>query len=244
MATTKPAWRTAQLAGLLTALAFAISGCLDVRSTLDVRADSTVSGELLLLAKKADLEKQGDVAGTFATWRDQVPDLPPGTESVYDQDGMYGTRLGFDDVSFEEFNQGKALRLRREGDRVVFSLSLDPAGYVRPDRTLKDTAALLETMRFDIKVTLPGTVDRHNGTLSGRTVSWRLGKGTKAAELRAESVVPTPSPTPAPTTTPTSTRSAPDSAAVRVPWQLAGGAVLVAAGLVLGVLAWRRRGST
>lgn len=228
--------RTAGLLAALTVLALALSGCLDVRSTLDVQADDTVSGELLLLAKRADLEKQGDVAGTFATWREQVPSLPPGAETVYDRDGMYGTRIGFEDVSFAEFNQGKALRLRREGNRVVFSLSLDPAGYVRPDRTLKDTKALLETMRFDIKVTLPGTVDRHNGTLTGRTVSWRLDKGTQVTELRAESIAPTP------TTTPTrGARTAPAQSDVHLPWQLAAGAGLVAIGLLLGALAWRRR---
>jgi hypothetical protein len=220
---------------VLAVLALALSGCLDVRSSLVVAPNNTVSGQLLLLADRAQLdEQQGSLAEAFAKWRVELPDLPPGEESVYDEGGKYGTRIQFDAVSFDDFSQGRTLQLKREGNRIVFSLSLDPAGYVRPNRPLKDARSLLETMSFDIKVTMPGKVLRHNGTLSGRTVSWKLGKGTEAAELRAESVLPTPTPSPKPTATESAAESRPL-------WPLIGGGVLVAAGLVLGVLAWRRR---
>jgi hypothetical protein len=220
---------------VLAVLALALSGCLDVRSSLVIAPNNTVSGQLLLLADRAQVdEQQGSLAEAFAKWRAELPDLPPGEESVYDEGGKYGTRIQFDAVSFDDFSQGRALRLKREGNRVVFSLSLDPAAYVRPNRPVKDVRSLLETMSFDIKVTMPGKVLRHNGTLSGRTVSWKLGKGTEAAELRAESVLPTSSPSPKPTGTVSTAESRPL-------WPLIGGGVLVAAGLVLGVLAWRRR---
>lgn len=221
---------------ILAVLALALSGCLDVRSSLVVAPDNTVSGDLLLLADRAQLaEEQGSLAEAFARWRAELPDLPPGERSVYDEGGKYGTRIRLTAVSFEDFSQGAALRLEREGNRIVFSLSLDPQAYVRPDRSLKDTRSLLETMTFDIKVTMPGKVQRHNGTLSGRTVSWKLGKGTEAAELRAESVLPTSSPSPKPT------RAAESTSEPRPRWPLVGGGILVAAGIVVGVLAWRRR---
>lgn len=225
-----------RLAAVLAVLMLTLSGCLDVRSSLVVAPDNTVSGELLLLADRTQLSEQdGSLAEAFAKWRAELPDLPPGEESVYDEGGKYGTRIRFDALPFDDFSQGNALQLRREGNRIVFSLSLDPATYVRPNRPLKDARSLLETMTFDIKVTLPGKVQRHNGTLTGRTVSWKLGKGTEAAELRAESVLPSPSPSPKPSV---AGESAPGS---RPWWPLLGGGVLVAAGLVVGVLAWRRR---
>ncbi|WP_460522136.1 LppM family (lipo)protein [Flindersiella endophytica] len=217
-------------------MALALSGCLDVRSSLVVAPNNTVSGELLLLADRSQLsEEEGSLAESFAKWRAELPDLPPGEESVYDEGGKYGTRIRFSSLSFDDFSQGKALQLMRKGNRVIFSLSLDPAAYVRPNRPLKDARSLLETMTFDIKVTLPGKVQRHNGSLSGRTVSWQLGKGTEASELRAESVLPVSTPSPKPAA---ATDSTLDS---RPRWPLIGGGILIAAGLVLGVLAWRRR---
>ncbi|MEV0003600.1 DUF3153 domain-containing protein [Micromonospora sp. NPDC050980] len=223
------------------ALVAALSGCMQLNLGLTVNADDTISGQLLLTAQKSVLKQRNpDAAVAFAELRQNIPTLPAGTETRYEDATFYGIQITYRKTPLAQFTS-ESVNLVRDDDLYRFSLPLDPKKYGGKvaEQDPRNQQAFMTLMSFEISVTFPGRVLDTNGETTGRSVSWKVvANQPKPAELRAVAEAP-----PAP----------PTSAVAAVvdggsfPWlPVVGGAVvllLVGAGVVVLLLRRRRGGS-
>ncbi|GAA4888768.1 LppM family (lipo)protein [Actinomycetospora straminea] len=158
------------LAVLLALVGVLGAGCVRVRAGLAVSPDDRVSGVVDIATPDGSPGGQGPPL--------QVPDDLSGDVSVerYEQDGYIGSRLQFDDLSFDDVTRvlpaispstGTAVRvqMRRAGDRVVVSGQVDL------------TRVSPESSDVQLKMAFPGTIRQTDGTASQGVISWTFQPG-------------------------------------------------------------------
>ncbi|AXO34856.1 hypothetical protein MicB006_2575 [Micromonospora sp. B006] len=205
---------------------------------LTVNDDDTVSGQLLLTAPKSVLKQRNpDPAVAFAQLRPNIPSLPPGAESRYEDATSYGIQITYRKTPLAQFTS-ESVNLVRDDDLYRFSLPLDPKKYggMIGQQDPRQQQAFMTLMAFEISVTFPGRVLDTNGTVTGRSVSWKVvANQPKPAELRAVAQAPPP-----PATSPAAVVTGNGS----FPWLPVVGAVVVlllVAAVALVLLMRRRR---
>ncbi|MFD4208094.1 LppM family (lipo)protein [Micromonospora tulbaghiae] len=220
------------------ALVAILSGCMQLNLGLTVNDDDTVSGQLLLTAPKSVLKQRNpDPAVAFAELRPNIPSLPPGAETRYEDATSYGIQITYRKTPLAQFTS-ESVNLVRDEDLIRFSLPLDPNKYGGKvgQQDPRQQQAFMTLMAFEISVTFPGRVLDTNGTVTGRSVSWKvIANQPKPAELRAVAQAPPP-----PATSPAAVVTGNGS----FPWLpvVAGVVVLLlVAGVVLVLLLRRRR---
>ncbi|MET8195228.1 LppM family (lipo)protein [Micromonospora sp. NPDC005686] len=229
--------RAFRLAACL-ALVATLSGYTQLNLGLTVNDDDTVSGQLLLTAPKSVLQQRNpDLALAFAELRPKFPSLPPGAETPYESDTSYGIQITYRKTPLAQFT-GEDVNFTRDGDLYRFSLPLDPKKYGgkigRQDPRLRPAFTTL--MAFEISVTFPGRVLDTNGTVTGRSVTWKVAANQpKPAELRAVAQASPPSAT-SPATVVTGDGSLP-----WLPLAVAVAVLVLVAAVVLVLLRRRRR---
>lgn len=164
--------RTLVLLAVLLALVGVLgAGCVRVRAGMAVSPDDRVSGVVDIATP------DGAPGGSGPPL--QVPDDLSGDVSVerYEQDGYIGSRLRFDDLSFDDVTRvlpavspsaGQAVRvqMRRSGDRVVVSGQVDL------------TRVSPESSDVQLKIAFPGEIRQTDGTYANGVVSWTFQPGT------------------------------------------------------------------
>ncbi|MDG4800486.1 DUF3153 domain-containing protein [Micromonospora sp. WMMD980] len=223
------------------ALVAALSGCMQLNLGLTVNPDDTISGQLLLTAQKSVLKQRNpDVAVAFAELRQNIPTLPAGTETRYEDPNYYGIQISYRRTPLAQFTS-ESVNLVRDGDLYRFSLPLDPKKYGGKvaEQDPRNQQAFMTLMSFEISVTFPGRVLDTNGTRTGRSVSWKvIANQPKPAELRAVAEAPPP---------PATSAAAAVVSGGSFPWLLVVGAVVVlllVAAVVVVLLLRRRRGGS
>jgi hypothetical protein len=216
----------------------ALSGCMQLNMGFTVNADDTVDGQLLLTAQKSLLTSQNkSVAAAFAELRQNIPALPPGEETGYEDSKLFGTQISYHRAPLKNFDS-ESVKLVRDGDFYRFTLPLDPKKYGGKvaQQNPQNQQNFLRLMSFEISVTFPGRVIDSNGTVNGRSVSWKVDSNQdKPAELRAVAEAP-----PRPSTSPAAA-----GGGGGFPWLLvAGGLFLLLLISAVGVLLLRRRRPT
>lgn len=216
------------------ALVAALSGCMQLNLGLTVNPDDTVTGQLLVTADRDLLKGQNpDVHTAFVDMRRQLPTLPAGNESRYEGAKFYGVQVTYRKKPLSQFTSD-SVKLIRIGDRYRFSFPLNPESYAGkiPEQDLETVRAYITLMSIEISVTFPGRVLSANGTVIGRSVSWKITSNqVKPAELVAEAEAP-PRPSGA---------GAETAAAGGFPWLLVvGGVVVLLLVAVVVVLLLRR----
>jgi hypothetical protein len=183
--TLPPARRSAVvLAVVLALVALLGTGCVRVRAGMALSPDDTVSGTIDIGTP------DGTPAGTGPPL--QVPPDLSGDVSVerYEQDGYIGSRVTFEDLSFDEVSRllpqisptttsSVRLQLRRAGDRVVLSGQVDL------------TRVSPESADVQLKIAFPGPVRQTDGTVSQGVVSWTFPAGA-VGEVNAVAEYPDP----------------------------------------------------
>ncbi|PZF83491.1 LppM family (lipo)protein, partial [Micromonospora deserti] len=175
------------------ALLPALAGCMQLNMGLIVKADDTVDGQLLLTAQKSLLTSGNrTVEAGFAELRQNIPALPPGEETRYEDAKLFGTQISYSNTPLDDFSS-ESVRLVREGDLYRFTLPLDPKKYGGKvaEQNPQNQQAFMRLMSFEISVSFPGRVLDSNGTVTGRSVSWKVGSNQeKPTELRAVAEAP------------------------------------------------------
>ncbi|WP_319464215.1 LppM family (lipo)protein [Micromonospora sp. RTP1Z1] len=242
------------------ALVAALSGCMQLNLGLTVNADDTVDGQLLLTGEKSLLRSadpgpvlrpgnperpvlkpwRNNIPAAFDELRRNIPALPAGDESRYENAQFYGVLISYREKPLSEFTS-ESVNLVRDGDLYRFTLPLDPTKYSGKvaQHDPQTQQAFLQLMSFEISVTFPGRVIDTNGTVDGRSVSWKVvANQPKPAELRAiAEAPPRPSASGAGATAPAGDGSS-------FPWlPVVGGVLLLLLVAVVVVLLLRRRGS-
>ncbi|MFI6240176.1 LppM family (lipo)protein [Micromonospora sp. NPDC050795] len=215
----------------------ALSGCMQLNMGLTVNADDTVDGQLLLTAQKSVLSSRNkNLPVAFAELRQNIPALPAGEETLYQDDTFYGSQISYRKAPLAGFDT-ESVKLVRDGDLYRFTLPLDPKKYGGKvaEQNPQNQQAFLKLMSFEISVTFPGRVIDSNGTVNGRSVSWKVDSNQdKPAELRAVAEAP-----PRPSTSPVAAGEEDDGG---FPWLLVvGGVLLLLLLAAVGVLLIRRR---
>ncbi|MBQ1071460.1 DUF3153 domain-containing protein, partial [Micromonospora sp. D75] len=162
---------------------------------LTVNDDDTVSGQLLLTAPKSVLKQRNpDPAVAFAELRPNIPSLPPGAETRYEDATSYGIQITYRKTPLAQFTS-ESVNLVRDDDLYRFSLPLDPKKYGGKfgQQDPRQQQAFMTLMAFEISVTFPGRVLDTNGTVTGRSVTWKVvANQPKPSELRAVAQAPPP----------------------------------------------------
>ncbi|GIJ20395.1 LppM family (lipo)protein [Micromonospora lutea] len=189
-------WRIRTLRGAAClALAATLSSCMQLNAGLTVNADDTVSGQLLLTAERKFLTlNDRPVEAGFAELRQNIPALPAGPETPYEDATHFGSQINYRNVPLEQFDS-ESLSIVRTGDRYVFTLPLDPKKYGGKvaEQDPKNQERFMSLMSFEIAVTFPGRVldASTGGQVNDRSVTWRVNPNEpKPAELRAVAEAP------------------------------------------------------
>ncbi|WP_308257814.1 DUF3153 domain-containing protein [Pseudonocardia lacus] len=151
------------MAGLL------VGGCARVRTALAVQPDDTVAGEVVVATPEQNPEDKGPKIAL-------PPELADAVDvREYRQDGYVGSLLRFSDLTFEQVGQlnrvagdagaGAALELRRQGNRVIVTGSVDL------------TTVSVDKADFQLKISFPGEVTDTDGDADSGTVSWTFTPG-------------------------------------------------------------------
>ncbi len=143
---------------------------------LTVNADDTVDGQLLLTAQKSVLSgRNKNLPVAFAELRQNIPALPAGEETLYQDATFYGSQISYRKAPLAGFDT-ESVKLVRDGDLYRFTLPLDPKKYGGKvaEQNPQNQQAFLKLMSFEISVTFPGRVIDSNGTVNGRSVSWKV----------------------------------------------------------------------
>ncbi|MFC4147471.1 LppM family (lipo)protein [Micromonospora mangrovi] len=221
------------------ALVAALAGCMQLNLGLTVAADDTVSGQLLLTAEKSLLRsRNGDVSAAFTELRQNIPTLPAGTETRYEDSRYYGILIAYRQKPLREFTS-ESVNLVRDGDLYRFTLPLDPKKYGGKvaEQDPRNQQAFMTLMSFEISVTFPGRVLDTNGTVTGRSVSWKVvANQPKPAELRAVAEAP-----PQPSTSGPGAAAPTGDDGGSFPWLLVGAGVVIALLVAVVVVLLLRR---
>lgn len=192
--------RTAVLA---IALLFALSGCVKLDMDMNVRADNTVDGTLIVAVDKellratgqteADFLKQVETQGPFSA-KDR-PKHGSFSQRPYNAGGKIGQAYTFTGVPLSEFGGGAdGLSIIRRGDRFFVTGVVDMTTDTPTDPQEKAIAERFKkTAETRIRMTFPGEVLKSNGKIDGRSVTWhpKIGeKTTLTAEARTSAIIP------------------------------------------------------
>jgi hypothetical protein len=146
-----------------------LGGCARVRTALAVQPDDTVAGEVVIATPEQNPEDKGPKITVPEELADSVD------VGEYRQDGYVGSLLRFSNLTFEQVGQlnrvagesgdGSELELRRQGNRVIVTGSLDL------------TTVPVDKADFQLKISFPGEVTEANGEADSGTVSWTFTPG-------------------------------------------------------------------
>lgn len=155
-------WRTA-LAALSATAILLLGGCVQLNSSMTISDDDLVSGQLLVSAQPSD--RNGPVQlRPPRELSDRVQVTP------YSRDGRTGSRLSFQDLSFEEVEQlGQALS--PSGSRYRMHLSRS-GSLVHFDASVDLTPLTNTNSSFQIEISAPGEITTSNGQESAGMVRW------------------------------------------------------------------------
>jgi hypothetical protein len=170
-----------------------LTGCLKIDIGLTVHGNDTVSGSAILGIDKRVVALTGQSEDEIIRSMTENSDtqLPPGARTEqYRDDTFIGVRVIFDNVTLADFNSDSTgpgdLRIEHTEGQFRVTGNVDLSDVDMSDPALSNIAGSFQTR---VAITMPGRVVEHNGSLSGRTVTWHPAAG-EITEIRAVSAEP------------------------------------------------------
>lgn len=155
-------------------LGLLLAGCGRFHVTLEVNADNTVNGEIIVAMIVGDDDNAAENARTAADDLEQrllpgLRDADGVTLESYDDDGYLGTRLILLGTPVSAFEGSDVFTLQRDGDVFQFRGSVELT-----DEAAADDDIVPDDGERDVIVSLrfPGEVTSHNGESSSNRVEW------------------------------------------------------------------------
>jgi len=163
-----------------------LAGCIRFQADLTISADDTVSGQIIVAVVVNDDAEEGEaIAAQRAVDLEVslVPELSGAvgvTRSEYAEDGFIGSRFELREApltAFADTGNAEGLTIVRSGDRILLAGSLNASGIegeandTAPNETAPSGDAE-PSGDISVVVTFPGEVLSHDGSQSGRTVTW------------------------------------------------------------------------
>ena len=186
--------RTTLIAATAILGALALTGCLREDGTYVLNEDNTVDGTIVLALDANYADPTNPVSPFDAN--DIASHYVHATVSNLGQPGWVGDRISFVDepiTTFVTATEDWEITVSRVGAQyVVTGAAIDPN-----DASSKQTVSD-EGGSMTLKVTFPGKVSEHNGSLSGRTVTWNMLTQDAAPYARGDAVPAAAAPPPAP----------------------------------------------
>ncbi len=188
---------------LALALLFALTGCVKLDMDMNVQADDTIDGTLIIAVDKELLKATGQ---SEAALLKQIEQQGPfsgenrpkgGSFSVrpYNSGGKIGQAYTFSAVPLSQFGGGQGgLSITRKGDRFFVAGVVDMTTDTPQTPEEKAVAARFgKTAETRIRITFPGEVLKSNGKIDGRSVTWNPKIGQRSmltAEARTSEIIP------------------------------------------------------
>ena len=189
--------RRTPLAWAVTAVlvVLALSGCGRVTTDIAVHEDGTYDLSMILAGDETELATAGYTPEAFSTLLTDELASQPGIEdfvvSDYRQDGYAGVQVTGEDVPGDDVGVFGRSVVTTDADGVRFALQYPISiitGSLPPEQT--------EAVEIRTRVSFPGPVTDHNGTLvDDVTVEW-TGAGSTDLDYTASSAVTGAGPTP------------------------------------------------
>lgn len=180
---------------MLLALCLALlSGCLRYTEALSIGKDDTVSGIVVIAARKpgADGSSARPAVPVGQTLPQPVSSSPSIQVSTFDHEYESGYKVTFRYATFDEVaafaplgEKGGALKISRSGDELSISMTIDLTYAAKAE----DIEYFKKTAKATVSLTVPGEVLSSNGEVSGQTITWTLAPlelNTIEATVRSE----------------------------------------------------------
>ena len=187
--------RTIRVAAVAAFAALALSACLRQEATYVLQEDNTVDGNIVFAVH--DDYTEGTTSGMDHTQLEA--DMNNETVAPLNEPPWIGERVTFvgEPISGAYFSNAPVddwdIKVERIGDQfIVTGAPIDPADEGSKQTVIDEGGAMW------VKVTFPGEVLEHNGSLSGKTVTWDMTTQSAAPYARGMAVPPAPEPAPEP----------------------------------------------
>lgn len=174
-------------------LTVVLSGCVKADMELTVRPDDQVDG-VIVMAVDRGFAAEGDQgqAALLAGLRARIfQGARPGAhEQPYADDRYVGTKVVVDRMTLLDFDRSTGdggVKVVHKGGRFELSGRVDTTDLSAAVASASpaDARRIADSFDVAIEVTFPGRVVSANGTVSGRTVTWRPRLGERV-DLAAE----------------------------------------------------------
>lgn len=165
---------------LLLAVVLGLSGCMKLEGELEVHADDTVSGTVIVGVSTVWAEGNGqDPLALQNIMIEELATTPDSgvTGEPYDDDDFVGMVLTLDEVEISRIEEATSGALIIDSDENGYAIG---GRFTDLDTTAPDPAGEGEVptpWTVDLAVTFPAEVTDHDGERDGRTVSWELQPG-------------------------------------------------------------------
>lgn len=165
---------------------FALSGCFKMDTEIEVHADDTVSGSMVMAMEKDAMEAMSSMGSEGSGEAEdffKADDVPEGaTVEAYDDGEFVGQKMTFEGIALADLMESadapddEKWSLTHEGDIYTFKGAMDMTYE-------DDEAAMMEKMMKDaelrVAITFPGKITDTNGDVDGHTVVWHPKVGEK-----------------------------------------------------------------
>jgi hypothetical protein len=170
------------------------TGCIKLEMDMNVAADDTVSGTMVLAVSKslAELSTGGTPSTDSLFESNAFVKVEP-----YDDGEFTGSSYIFQGIPLSEFKpdigDGSEFGIQRQGDNIVVSGVLDTSSQGAELESSPFGESIMrtiaETTSIRISITLPGEILETNGEVQGQTITWNGAFGDKL-EIQAVTISP------------------------------------------------------